>query len=63
MRHGVVRIVLGVLFLGGGILATMFVEGFYWWGAIVYGAYMILRGGILVARSSRTGWEHMSKKD
>ncbi|MGH7282586.1 MAG: hypothetical protein ACRELY_13755 [Polyangiaceae bacterium] len=63
MRPGLVRLIFGIILLAGGVAATMLVEGFYWWGAIIVGAWYIIQGGVMIARHSRTGWEHLSKKE
>lgn len=55
MRPGLGRLILGVILLGAGIAATMFIEGFQWWGAIIVGAYYIVRGGYMMAQAPRQG--------
>lgn len=55
MRHGVVRVILGLLLLGGGLAATFLMDGVYWWGAIGVGIYYIIRGGVIMARAARNG--------
>lgn len=62
MRPGLGRLIVGVVLLAAGIAATMLIEGFQWWGAIIVGAYYIIRGGYMLSQSSKTGWEHLSKK-
>ncbi|HEX7662963.1 MAG TPA: hypothetical protein VF407_00555 [Polyangiaceae bacterium] len=55
MRHGVVRLILGLLLLGGGLAATFLMDGVYWWGAIAVGAYYIIHGIVIMVRASRIG--------
>ena len=63
MRPGLVRLIFGIVFLAGGIAATIYVEGLYAWGPVIVGAWYVISGGVMIARYSRTGWEHLSKKE
>jgi hypothetical protein len=62
MRPGLGRLIVGVAFIAAGFLAPMLVPGIQWWGAFLVGTYFIVRGGYTLFKSSRTGWEHLSKK-
>jgi hypothetical protein len=52
MKPGMGRLLVGIAFLVAGIGVTMYSSQVFWWGAIVYGIIQIIRGGILLARSS-----------
>ncbi len=49
-RPGVGNIVIGVLFLGGGIAVTLYSERVFWWGAMVFGGIEICIGGYKLLR-------------
>lgn len=51
MRPGVGQLLIGVLFLGGGIAVTVMSEAVVWYGAIVVGVIQIARGTYFLLRA------------
>ncbi len=63
MRPGLGRLIVGVALILGGFIAPKVVPGIQWWGAFIVGGYFVVRGGYMLSQSSKTGWEHLSKKE
>ncbi len=50
MRPGFTHLILGIVFLGGGIAVTVLSEQVIAYGAIVVGLYYCIKGVVLLSR-------------